>query len=272
MYICRRNPTYAPLLMDHQNFLKQLDCSREESQTFDVLLSHPEGISVVVLAKKLNKPRATLYDHLNVLTEKGLVKKGLTEHGSVFYPEGHQTIRSIFDERAKSVTHAGILLEDRLRARPQSNAYNPRFTILDNQNAAEKIFRDVLRSRTKESLWFWPAKALFHKSVPDEVFNHWHHERIRRNMHVRVLWPHKQQVCLAGNDILGSGNNKESLRKIRILPGPIDATMGYGIYENKVGFISSTRENYGFIVDSKELAETLRNQFEFLWKISQTRK
>jgi hypothetical protein len=44
--------------------------------------------------------------------------------------------------------------------------------------------------------------------------------------------------------------------------------MGYWIYENKVAFISSTKEAFGFIVESKEFVEMLSSQFELVWKAS----
>jgi hypothetical protein len=44
--------------------------------------------------------------------------------------------------------------------------------------------------------------------------------------------------------------------------------VGYEIYGNKVAFISSGSENYAFVIESKELVQTLRNQFDFFWKIS----
>ena len=69
-------------------------------------------------------------------------------------------------------------------------------------------------------------------------------------------------------DVFGSLDPKESLRTIRIAPNDIDTTLGYAVYGNKVAFISSKRENYGFVIDSKELADMHRSQFEHLWKES----
>ena len=258
--------------MNSYTLLKQLGCSRDESRTFDALMKHPKGITVVSLAKKLNKPRATLYDHLKALTKKGLVTNGRTDAGSVFYPESPEGIRGVFNERSHELARSGVLIEEYIQESSHSDAYNPHFSVIDNAKAAETIFRDALRSGVKESYWFWPARALFHKSVPDEVFDYWHNERIRRGMHVKVLWPPKQKVPLAKNSVLGSGNDKVSLRQICILPNGINGTLGYGIYGNKVGFISSAQENYGFIVDSKEFAETLKSQFDFFWKVSKKRK
>jgi hypothetical protein len=44
--------------------------------------------------------------------------------------------------------------------------------------------------------------------------------------------------------------------------------LGYWIYANKVAFISSARESYGFLIQSEELAQTLKVQFELLWRES----
>jgi hypothetical protein len=44
--------------------------------------------------------------------------------------------------------------------------------------------------------------------------------------------------------------------------------MGYWIYGNKVLFISSRKESFAFIVESLELTQLLRSQFDFFWKNS----
>jgi len=257
--------------MNSFDTLKHLGCTQDESWTFDALLAHQEGITVVTLSKLLNKPRATLYDHLHDLTEKGLVRKGRNERGAVFYPAKPKMIKGVFEEKSHTIARAGTVLGEHVASFPENLTYDPRFTVIDNSNAAEIIFRDVLRDKTKESHWFWPARELFYTVVSKEVFTNWQEERVRKNMKIKVLWPCKQRIKNLRGTILGFGEDKKALRQIRILPARIDTTMGYGIYGNKVGFISSRRENYGFIVDSKELAETMKSKFNFLWKISKKR-
>ena len=61
-------------------------------------------------------------------------------------------------------------------------------------------------------------------------------------------------------------------REIRIAPKEAQFSLGYWIYGNKVAFLSSRQENYGFIIQSGELVETLLAQFELLWKISKPLK
>ena len=43
-------------------------------------------------------------------------------------------------------------------------------------------------------------------------------------------------------------------------------TLIYFLYKNKAAFISSSKENFGFIIESQEFVEIFKSQFEFLWK------
>ena len=51
-------------------------------------------------------------------------------------------------------------------------------------------------------------------------------------------------------------------------PKEVAFSMGYWIYENKVVFISSKKECFGFIIESQEFAEMMSSQHEEIWKIS----
>ena len=44
--------------------------------------------------------------------------------------------------------------------------------------------------------------------------------------------------------------------------------LGYAIYKNTVRFISSDKEQYGFLIESQEFAEMMRGQFEIIWNAS----
>ena len=57
-------------------------------------------------------------------------------------------------------------------------------------------------------------------------------------------------------------------REIRIAPANISFAMGYWFYANKVAFLASRKEGFGFIIESEELVEALKAQFEVVWQIS----
>lgn len=245
--------------------LKHIDCTENEINTFLAVLNKTNGITVVQLSRELNLPRPTIYGHLNSLAEKGLIRKALVESGSRFYAEDLETIIQIFDERSQNIIQAKKTLKENLKKKNISG-YQPKFVIFDTPNSAEAIFKDILRT-SEETYWFWSAEEMI-KTISPEVFDSFHKERLQRNIKLNVLWPEEKIVDLKKNKFLGSVDFEESLREIKILPKNIDFTMGYGIYGNKVAFISSQRENYGYVIDSKELNETMKNHFDYFWKIS----
>jgi len=253
------------------DLLEKIDCTDFEAKTFLALLGEPEGTSVLSLSKKLNLPRPTIYGHLESLIEKGLVKKGIGEFGAVFFPEDQENILSIYNEKIEEIKRAKENFSEALKSKKFEATYQPKFVHYSTKDAAKSILRDVLRSREKETYWFWPLGEML-KIIPEEVLNNFNQERIKRDMRINVLWPSKRKIKTEEHPLLGPWDEKESLRKIRILPEKIDQTLGYAIYGNKVAFISSHRENYGSIIDSRELAQTLKAQFDYFWKISKPLK
>ncbi len=252
--------------MDISQALKFIDCNESEINTFLALLERKSGTTVVQLSRSLNLPRPTIYGHLNSLVKKGIVRKSLGEMGARFSAESLEHITQVFEERSQHIKQAKESLKTSLET-PDIPEYQPKFVVFDTLRAAESVFRDVVRTGEKETYWFWPVKEMI-KRVPPEVFLTFTEERVKRNIWLNVLWPEKKSVDLEKYKFLGSADPKKSLRRVRILPGKLDYTMGYGIYGNKVAFISSQREHYGYVIDSKELSDTMRSQFDYFWKIS----
>ncbi len=57
----------------------------------------------------------------------------------------------------------------------------------------------------------------------------------------------------------------KKLREVRYSPSGMVFVMTSFIYDSKVAFISSRKENFGMIIESQDFARTFRNLFEILW-------
>jgi len=257
--------------MDLNNILKQINLTDFEVRTFTALLAESKGSSVLNLSKKLNLPRATIYGHLDSLIQKGLVKKTLGEQGTLFFAEDLETITSIYDKKIQQIKKAKDNLAEIIKKQEFPASYQPKFIYYDKPTAGQAILRDILRSGIKESQWFWPIREMIKVLTPD-VMEWFNKERVVRGIWLNILWPPKRQVQIKKHPFMLPADPQKSLRKVKILPSNIDQTLGYCIYGTKVAFISSERENYGFIVDSQELAQTLKSQFDYFWQISKPYK
>jgi hypothetical protein len=145
--------------------------------------------------------------------------------------------------------------------------YKPKFFIHEGGNAYKSIFRDLLSEKPDILYGYWPMNSMF-DLVPEEDLRSYHRKRVRGGTRVQVLWPTSRKISKKSFDDLFYGDEKHNLREIRLLPKGIDQTIGYMIYGNKVAFISSDKEQYGFVIDSKDLAQSLKSQFKYIWKQS----
>ena len=91
-------------------------------------------------------------------------------------------------------------------------------------------------------------------------------KRARNHISLRVIWPEDKMVDITQFRFLAP--DKDSSRNIRVAPVGITTSVGYWVYGDRVSFISSKKESFGFIVESAELADMLRQQFEVFWDIS----
>jgi len=60
----------------------------------------------------------------------------------------------------------------------------------------------------------------------------------------------------------------EEHRELRYAPEPMVFEMTTYIYDNKVGIISTAKENFGMIIESREYSQTMGYLFEALWQVS----
>lgn len=249
------------------NILAALGLTEEETKTY-VLLLETGPSTVSVLAAKMGKPRPSLYGFLKRLQEKGMVAQSSKFGVRIFLAEPPQKINLLFQQRIEELESKQSLykkLIPELEGGAPPKPLNPKFQLYEGENGLKHVLKDMLLYGNIETQAFWPIKAMLEMLSP-EFFRYHNKERIKDNIYTRAVWPVSQVVEIKKHPYLGVG--KEFKREIRIAPKEIDFSMGYWIYKNKVAFISSRKESFGFIIESRELVEMLLSQFEVMWKLS----
>src|SRR5262249_22093479 len=141
-----------------------------------------------------------------------------------------------------------------LQKKVPSSFLSPKFQLYEGAEGLQFVLKDMLLYRNIATCAFWPIKAMVDILSP-EFFHYHNKQRIRNNIYTRAIWPEHQTVEIKDHPYLGTG--EEFRREIRIAPEEIDSSMGYWTYGNKVTFISSRKESFGFIIESRELVEML---------------
>ena len=254
--------------MDKEIF-KTLGIKEKEADLYLTLLK-TGPITVGRLAKKTGKQRVSLYGYLQQLQEIGLVTQSSKFGVTTFMSEPPEKISQIFDQNINNLKKKKVEL---LAILPQitsivgKGAGKPKFFLYEGESAMKSVMRDILLYSDSELISLWPAKAMI-DILGENYFENFNNERISRNIPVRAIWAETQKLDAKTHPYLGSG--KQFLREIRIAPPVIDFSMGYFVYDDKSAFISSREESFGFVIESKEFAQLLKSQFEFVWKHSRS--
>ena len=240
----------------------------EEVRVYLTLLEHG-ACGAGNLSKKVRIPRTTLYGILEKLRSHGLLLQSNEDGVKLWIPEAPSKITGLLDqeinewERLKQ-SYRKVL--PALEARRVAEVVTPRFSYFEGLDGLRRILDDALLYRDIMTESFWPIKDML-DVLGEDYLNGLNITRVRQNIHIRSIWPHIRAVDIKRFPFLGVGG--EFRREVRCAPPGVDCTLGYWAYENKVAFVSSRAECFGFIVESRELRQMLKTQFELIWKISQ---
>ena len=108
----------------------------------------------------------------------------------------------------------------------------------------------------------WPHKEMVNVLGKESLIR-FNNRRLQEKITIHALWKHDSKPS---NDYIWSG--KDTLTKRKYTKKSVDWTMGYTIYGDKVSFISSHKEVFGFIVNSSEFTALMRLHFDVIWSDS----
>ena len=158
-----------------------------------------------------------------------------------------------------------VLVDFQKQYNEKQKLARPNLQIFEGKNELQQMMKDMLLYRDITVYAFWPIKNIINVLGKD-FLREFHKKRVERNIKIKVIWPEKQIPEFKKYQFLKI--KPELKREVRIAPAQIDFSLGYAIYGNTVRFISSSKENFGFLVESNELAKVMKNQFEVIWGIS----
>lgn len=250
------------------NIFQQLQLKKEHALVYSTLLESgplPAG----KLAKLLNMPRSSLYGFLADLAQKGLVLQSEKRAVKIWQASPPEKVQEVLDDQLNQIEKAkssfANLLPD-LTAKQKTDFIAPKFTYYEGVESVKQMLKDVLLYRDLETECIWPIKDMVEVFGKEFLEQYGTKERIKRNISNRVIVPQNKMIDIKDNPFFAS--SEKLMREVRIAPQNIDYSMGYWIYGNKVAFISSKKESFGFIVESRELSQLQKTQFETIWKVS----
>jgi len=219
------------------------------------------------LAENLNLPRPTVYDNLKVLISNGLVVEKNEENKKMFGCDDTKHLLHLVKSKIDDLKKSEEEIKEALSSLTLNvKALEPKVKFYSGPAGIKQVLRDLLWYENIETLTMWPINEMI-DILGKEYMETLNRRRIRQKISIRGIWPRDKAVDLKDHPYLGIG--AKHLRQLHWAPKGMTWDMSYWLYDDKVAFISSKLEGFGFVVHSRDFAGLIRAQFEQLWKITE---
>jgi sugar-specific transcriptional regulator TrmB len=245
-----------------ESILQSLGLPPSSQKIYRELLEHGET-TARFLSEKLGITRPSTYDHLALLQKRGLIVEKKKESKTYFSADDvrhiEQALGSSIEKLEEQKKVFASMLPTLLKNASQEA---PKIKFYEGKEGLTYLVNDILWCKGETIHTLWPHEEML-KVLGKDMLVRFNNRRLQEKIKIRALWPHGSKQT---GDYIYSG--KDALTERRHAPKNMDFQMGYTIYGDKVSFISSQREVFGFVVQSKDFANLMGNQFDVVWGAS----
>ncbi|MDZ7799126.1 MAG: helix-turn-helix domain-containing protein [Patescibacteria group bacterium] len=245
-----------------KEFLRQFNLRRIEIELFEKLFFEGE-MTASTLAKKVNISRTSVYDLLEKMIDKGLIFESPKAGVNQYAVKNPEKLNILLSEKEKEFEKARKSFKSLEKLYKNDSIKEPSLQIYHGQSALQQMMKDMLLYRDIKVRAYWPIMKMI-KILGKSFLIKFHQERIARNISLKTIWPASQIPSIKKYPFLGI--DKENKRKVKIAPKSVNFSLGYVIYGSTVRFLSSSKENYGFLIESEELSKMMKGQFDIVWQ------
>lgn len=216
-----------------------------------------------LLSEKLNITRPSTYDHLALLVKRGLVIEKKKENKTYYSPDDVRHIEQALAHSIETLQEQKKVFSSMLPSLLKSASQDaPKIKFYEGKVGLTYLVNDILWCKGETICTLWPHEEMI-KVLGKDILIRFNNRRLQEKIKIEALWPHESKQT---QDYIWNGKDASTKRKHT--PKDFHFDMGYTIYGDKVSFISSSREVFGFIVQSKDFAHLMRSQFKVLWEAS----
>jgi len=241
--------------------LKQFGLTETEAQIYLTGLKQ-SSISVNDLVRQTNVNRTTLYHALGTLMQKGLCAKKEAGGKQSFTMTEPANLEKLLQEKIARLEKQKIALHDVLPLLEKLTPGDAKMKVshYEGIEGVKLVVEDALYCKSGHWDILAPVKNFF-SEFDKEYARYFVETRKKRGLTARSLW----------EDVLSPQNlTPETLkeRNPRILPKVMHGKFKSVIclYDDKVLIISSLKELYAVLIQSKEFFETMTAIYDGLWE------
>ena len=234
--------------------LSRFGLNEKERAVYLALLPLGET-TLTPIARAARLPVTTVQSIMARLVEDGLV--AVTKRKSRHLYEAHDPVilRRLLERQIEEA--AGIIPHlQKLRAEEGGSA---RIRVYYRERMTD-VFHQALSAKGKSLIEIVSAKDL--QDVLGEKF-HFTRRRLKAGVKLRSLRVEKHEIKKYSKE-----THARELREAKFLPRELDFKASLMCWDDTVAFFSAKDEGLAWTVESRSIAETVRQLFDLLWSVS----
>ncbi len=246
---------YNKLIMNLVEALQNIGLNEKEAKVYVALLQIGKGTAYSV-AKHSGLKKPTTYVILEQLIKKGAANKIPKENILRYVAVDPDELFSVIE--AKVINAKQALPE--LKALSKGKEYKVTTTYYEGTDGIEEMYKKVLKTMRNQEVVGFYAHAKNNSPEMLELWDDWTNKRTERNINVRAITPAdaKTTEWVKGKE--------RHLLKVKFVPNEeYDSNVSIEVYDNFVQIISS-QYLQGVLIDNPDIANTMRQIFEMVWK------
>lgn len=246
--------------MDIDTFFSKIGFSDNKAKVYQAALSLGTA-SASAIAQKSGIVRSTVYKILGELIGDGLVElnESKVKKFTALHPSA---LVGVMDDKKKAAEN----FLPQLLGIFSSSPFKPKMKFYEGEMGKKKVFEDILSLHNETIYTFSPIEEVI--SAFGKIYSRHFMEKRVKNKNWRYALRSASNAKQKRGDWELYGSDKALMREIRFLPPELNCDTLIQIYAEKVGVIASQKENYAFIIESKELATLMKQIFIWLWNMA----
>jgi len=244
----------------YEQSLKNLDLSEKEAAVY--LASVELGLSTVQeIAGKSQISRSTTYEVIGSLMRKGLMSALTKGKKKYFSAEGPERLMVLIDIKEKELEKSRKELKailPGLKELTSLSGERPKIRIYEGKQGRRRIQEDISRTKNLGTIEEFVPLDDAYQLFPAHRRDH------RHEMAKKIKVPERMIYTSKKGEILPRKKGPIETLFIPIKKFPFHGEIT--IYANKVALVSFGRNPTGVVLESEDIANTLRCMFNLLWR------
>jgi sugar-specific transcriptional regulator TrmB len=245
---------------------KHLGIKNNAKRVFELLLvSKPSPVSLI--AKELHLPKSTIYDAISQLMDESLLIEYAEGTGKKYGIAPKEQIINLHQKKIDDLQLSQDFITEKLKEIEKNDSIiQPKIKFYSGKDGIKHAFNDMPWIKgVKESYLMWSMQEMI-DSVGEEFLISHGKNRYLHNIKIKVVRKYTDRPVEETEWL--KKDSKEKLTEARYAPKDVVWTMSYWIYDDKTLFATPGKEQFAFIIYSKEFADMMIELWKQMWNVS----